>query len=62
MQKYSYIATDCHKIQEQQLDDSEFIEVIEMSLLDFRKHLRSGELTDVECGYLCLEYLESKNK
>ncbi len=28
-----------------------------MSLEDFRNHLRSGELTDVEIGYLALDHL-----
>lgn len=38
-------------------DESEFIEIVKMSLSDFRKHLRSGELTDIESGYMGLDFL-----
>ena len=55
--RYNFVATNCKKVQEPQLDENEFGEVILMSLKDFRKHLRSGELTDVESGYLGLDYL-----
>lgn len=41
----------------QKLDHGEFIQVIEVSLDEFRAHLRAGSLTDVETGYLCLDYL-----
>lgn len=58
MIRYNFIATNCKKIKEQQLDDKEFAEVIEMPLRKFRKHLQSGELTDVESGYLGLDFLK----
>lgn len=58
MFRYNFVAINCHKIDDQNLDDTEFAEVTEMSLDDFRNHLRSGELTDVECGYLGLDYLK----
>ncbi|MBF0299713.1 MAG: NUDIX hydrolase [Oligoflexia bacterium] len=57
MIRYVFVATNCQKTQEQKLDDTEFVDVIEVTLEDFRKHLRTGELTDVECGYLGLDYL-----
>lgn len=57
MVRYNYTATSCRKIQEQNLEDNEFIQVVEMSLGDFKNHLRSGELTDVETGYLGLDSL-----
>lgn len=57
MIRHNFVALDCHKIQEQKLEENEFIEVIEMSLSDFRKHLRKGELTDIESGYLGLDFL-----
>lgn len=56
--RYNFVATDCHKIQDQKLETNEFIEIVTMSLADFRKHLQSGELTDVESGYLGLDYLK----
>ncbi len=56
--RHNFVATDCHKIQEQKLEANEFIEIVTMSLTDFRKHLQSGELTDIESGYLGLDYLK----
>ena len=58
MVRYNFVATNCHKIQEQKLEDNEFAEVVEISLEDFKKHLRSGQLTDVESGYMGLDYLK----
>lgn len=55
--RYHFVATNCHKIQEQELEKDEYAEVVEMSLEDFRKHLQSGQLTDVETGYLGLDFL-----
>ncbi len=56
--RYNYVSLDSKKVQEQQLEENEFAKVVEMSLNKFRVHLRSGELTDVESGYLCLDYLK----
>ena len=56
--RHNFVATNCRKIQDQNLDATEFAEVVEMSLPDFRAHLRSGELTDVEVGYLGLDFLK----
>ena len=58
MIRYNFVATDCYRKREQNLEDNEFAEVIEMPLADFRKHLRSGQLTDIETGYLGLDYLK----
>ena len=58
MIRYNFIATNCHRIKEQKLDNNEFAEIVEMSLEDFKKHLRSGQLTDVESGYMGLDYLK----
>jgi len=55
--RYVFVATDCEKVAAQELDETEFIEVLEMSLEDFRHHLRSGQLSDVHVGYLGLDYL-----
>lgn len=56
-QHHYFVATNCKKVAEQNLDDTEDIEVVLMSLHDFRMHLRSGALTDVSAGYLGLDYL-----
>ena len=56
--KYCFIATDCQKIKQQQLEKDEFIEVIKMSLKNFRKHLKTGNLTDTDCAIIGLNYLK----
>lgn len=55
--RYNFVVTDAKRVSEQKEDDQWRIDVVEMSLVDFREHLRSGELTDVATGYLGLEYL-----
>ena len=52
-----FVATNCKKVQGQDLDEKEYIDIVLLSLKEFREHLRSGELTDVEVGYLGLDYL-----
>lgn len=58
MIRSNFVATDCLKVQESKTDENEFSEVILMNLADFREHLRSGRLTDVETGYLGLDFLK----
>jgi ADP-ribose pyrophosphatase len=53
-----FIATNCRKIAEPTPDENEFIETVLMPLPDFREHLRSGNLSDVEVGYLGLDFLK----
>jgi ADP-ribose pyrophosphatase len=55
--RYCFVATNCKKVQEPQWEDDEESEVVEMTLDDFRAHLRSGQLTDIEIGYLALDHL-----
>ena len=56
--RYNYIAIDCVKVQEPKLEDNnEPLKICFMSLVEFRKHLKSGELTDVATGYLGLDHL-----
>ena len=38
-------------------DANEFMEVVTLSVDDFKKHLKSGNLTDVATGYLGLDQL-----
>jgi ADP-ribose pyrophosphatase len=57
MERSLFVATDCKKIANQQLEKTEFAEVELMSLKDFRRLLRSGQMTDVEAGYLALDHL-----
>lgn len=57
MRRACVIATNCKKVAEQKLDDSEFAQVVLLPLDDFRKLLRSGQMTDVEIAYLGLDFL-----
>ncbi|MEI9966810.1 MAG: hypothetical protein WDN67_04225 [Candidatus Moraniibacteriota bacterium] len=57
MHRNCFVATDCEKVGEIQNTATEHTEVVLMPLDDFRKHLRSGQLTDIEVGYLGLDYL-----
>ena len=57
--RYNYVATECVKVQEPKLEDNgEPLEICFMSIPEFKKHLKSGELTDVATGYLGLDYLK----
>ena len=52
--QYNFIAKNCHKVQEQELDEHEFIDVEEVSLERFKEILKIGEMSDVACGYIAL--------
>jgi ADP-ribose pyrophosphatase len=58
MLRYCFVATECKKVSEQKLDEGEYVEVVTKTLEEFRDILRSGEMTDVEVGYLGLDFLE----
>ncbi len=56
--KYAFVAVNCEKMAEPKLEDNgESVEVMLLSLDDFRKHIRTGQMTDVEISYLCLDHL-----
>jgi ADP-ribose pyrophosphatase len=56
--RYAFVATDCEKVAEPMLEDEgEHVEAVLMTLPEFREHLRSGQLTDVNVGYLGLDFL-----
>ena len=54
---HCFVATNCLKVQEPENHPREPIEIVLMSLEDFRKHLFSGQLSDTASGYRGLEYL-----
>ena len=56
-EKNCVVITGCKKTTEQNTDSTEFIEVELVSLKEFRNLLRSGQNTDIEIGYLGLDYL-----
>jgi ADP-ribose pyrophosphatase len=55
--RYNFVATGCRNVQDQDLDENEFMDVVLVTLPEFRAHLRTGELTDIETGYLGLDFL-----
>jgi len=55
--KHAFVATDCRRVAEATPHDDEFLEVVTVSLDDFRELLRSGRLTDVDIGYRGLDHL-----
>jgi len=61
MKRSCFVATNCKKIAEPENTATEQTEVVLMSLEEFRVHLRSGQLTDVETGYLGLDFLHLLN-
>ncbi len=55
--RHNFVATECSKAQEPQTGTGEFTEAVSMPVAEFRQHLRGGQLTDIETGYLGLDYL-----
>ena len=55
--RHTFAALDCVRVADPQMGEGEFVDVELMSLEEFREHLRSGRLTDVESGYLALDTL-----
>ncbi len=56
-ERYCFVATNCKKVAEPHNDEQEWTEVVLVSLKEFREILRSGQMTDVEVGYLGLDFL-----
>ncbi len=57
MERHCFVARNCKKIAEPINTQTEHTEVVLLSIPDFRKLLRLGQMTDVEVGYLGLDYL-----
>lgn len=57
MERHCFVATNCHKIAKPAHTANEQTELVLMTLPEFRRQLRSGQMTDVEVGYLALDYL-----
>lgn len=56
--RYNFVIVDCKKVQEVNHDIKEPLEPVLLSIGEFRKHLQSGQLTDVTTGYLGLDFLD----
>ncbi len=57
MTRHCFVAKNCRKVAEQNLSEHEFVDVVIVSLEEFRAILRAGQITDVEMGYIGLDYL-----
>lgn len=57
MERHCFVATNCKKVAEPTTTSTEQTELVLMPLREFRELLRSGQMTDVEVGYLALDYL-----
>ena len=55
--RHTFVARDCVWVQEPAPGEGESPELELVSLHEFRKHLRGGQLTDVGPGYLALDHL-----
>lgn len=56
--KNAFVAVGCKKISEPKLEDNgEAVAVELMTFDEFREHIRTGQMTDVEISYLCLDHL-----
>lgn len=56
--RYCFVAKNCVKVSEPSPREDEFVNVVLLPLEEFKAHLRSGEMTDVEVGYLTLDHLK----
>ena len=57
MRREIFVATECKKVAEPQHTATEHTELFEVTIPEFRDLLRSGKMTDVEVGYLALDFL-----
>jgi len=57
MERYCFVAINCKKVKEIKNGKDEFTELVLVSLDEFKKILKSGQMTDVEVGFLGLDYL-----
>ncbi|MQS15995.1 hypothetical protein F7Q99_28040 [Streptomyces kaniharaensis] len=55
--RHAFVARNCVRIAEQELDEMEFIAVELVELDEFKKVMRAGLMTDVELAYLGLDRL-----
>jgi ADP-ribose pyrophosphatase len=55
--QYVAVARACEQVAEPELDPEELCEPVVVSYADFRRHLRTGDLTDTDLAYLALDHL-----
>lgn len=56
-QRYVVVARDAREVAPPETDEGEFCETVLLPLTQFREHLRTGQLTDVDLAYLALDHL-----
>jgi len=54
---WAAVATECVRVADPSLEASEFCEPITISMKEFRRHLKSGQMSDVGIAYMCLDSL-----
>ncbi len=54
--RFVAIVRDAARVGEPHNEAGEFCDVVLVSLAEFRDHLRAGQLTDVDLGYLALDH------
>lgn len=54
IRRYAFLATECEKTSELNLDETEYIEVVLKSVDDFFEQLKQGQCTDPEVGWMGL--------
>lgn len=55
--RFVAVVRNARRVADPALDHGEFCEIVLLPLGKFREHLRSGDLTDVDLGYLALDHL-----
>lgn len=57
--RYNYIALDCKIVGERHPEeDEENVEIVELSFDELIRHVKSGELTNPEVGYMAMRFLQ----
>ena len=57
--RHIYLTQNCHKIQEPQLEESEFLHTKILSIPEYEKYLLQGHSTNIAAFYLCLKFLQT---
>ncbi len=54
MTKTVFLVRDCRRVQDPHPEEARLVETVTLSLGDFRRHVLSGRMTDVDAGLLIL--------
>ncbi|MBT5346471.1 NUDIX hydrolase [bacterium] len=57
IKRHVFIAKNSRKMQDPNLDESEFLKIDLLNVKDFRDHLIKGQLTHLESAYLAMDFL-----